>query len=318
MKTIYADALTVGEELTNEPFMIQDLVHRQTKDGRPYLLGNLRDKTGSISYIFWDVPAYIDKIVRTGMVVLATGRVIQYKDALQLSLTDLNEAHSPDMEAFLPSSSRSRDELVSLLKEKIATVEDPLQSLLTAVLLSDHERLTLIANAPAARGMHHAYIGGLLDHTLSMAEIGEMLATHYPHVNRDLLMSGILLHDVGKVIEYNITDSFGFSEDGRLVGHIIRGITMIEQGAAQLPDFPPEILRHLIHLIASHHGTQEWGSPVIPKTLEAILLHQIDLLDSRIQGYFDHVNNDDGDGPWTNKSSFMFNTELYYKPEMKS
>jgi 3'-5' exoribonuclease len=147
-----------------------------------------------------------------------------------------------------------------------------------------------------------------------MASIANMLVDHYPHVNKNLLLSGTLLHDMGKTEEYRIDGSFGFSEDGRLVGHIVRGVILIEQAAAEM-DFPAEELRQLVHLILSHHGTLEWGSPVKPKTLEAILLHQIDLLDSRIQGFFDHLRDDASGEIWTTKSSLMHGTELRYPPD---
>ena len=143
-----------------------------------------------------------------------------------------------------------------------------------------------------------------------MATLADYLADHYPYVNRDLLITGTLLHDMGKVSEYSIEGEFAFTEDGRLVGHIIRAIAMVETAAAALNTLSPDQLRQLIHLIASHHGTLEWGSPVSPKTLEAILLHQIDLLDSRVQGFFDHLDNDNGEGDWTLKSSPMFKSEL--------
>ena len=150
-----------------------------------------------------------------------------------------------------------------------------------------------------------------------MVNIAKFLASHYPHINQDLLISGTLLHDVGKAIEYVVSEGFGFSDDGRLVGHISRGMLMVEKAAVEIGGVPEADLRHLIHLIASHHGTLEWGAPVVPKTLEAILLHQMDLLDSRIQGFFDHVKNDDGSGPWTNKNSYMFGTDLYFTSAMK-
>jgi len=157
--------------------------------------------------------------------------------------------------------------------------------------------------------MHHAYIGGLLEHTLSMAAVARLLAAHYPYVNLDLLLAGVLLHDVGKADAYSLDEGFGHSDDGRLVGHILRGALLIERAASEL-DFPAGSLQELLHLIASHHGTQEWGSPVVPRTLEAVLLHQIDLLDSRVGGYLDHVRNDLGSGRWTNRRSEMFGTEL--------
>ena len=308
MKTVYVSDLEAGQELDNVSFLLQDISQRTTKDGRPYILGNLRDRTGLIACVFWDIPDYISAWAATGQFALVTGRVVKYKEILQISITDMNRYTQPDMGDFLPASQRPQAEMIAQLKELIASLNDPWQDLLTFLLLDD-TFLPSFANAPAARAMHHAYVGGLLEHTLSMAMIAQYLAEHYPYVNKDLLLAGTLLHDMGKVTEYQVDDAFNFSEDGRLVGHIVRAIVQIEMAAAQM-DFPPDDLRNLIHLIASHHGTLEWGSPVRPKTLEAILLHQIDLLDSRVQGYFDFLVNDASETEWTTKSSLMFNSEL--------
>ena len=316
MKSIYASSLVSGDDLINESFMIQDINRRKTKDGRAFLLGSLRDKTGQVAFIFWDVPDYIEQQARTGQIMFVTGRVVSYKDSIQISVTDFNISSSPDMGDFLPTSSRTREEMIAELKVLISELSEPWQGLLTHILLDD-TFLPLYANAPAARGMHHAYIGGVLEHTLSMVQIAKYLAGHYPYVNLDLLISGTLLHDMGKAIEYTVSDGFGFSDDGRLVGHITRGIIMVEKAAQEVGTLSEKQLQHLIHLIASHHGTQAWGSPVVPKTLEAILLHQIDLLDSRIQGYFDHIHNNNNTGSWTAKSSMMFGTDLYISPELK-
>jgi 3'-5' exoribonuclease len=206
--------------------------------------------------------------------------------------------------------------MVNELRQIISGLAEPWQSL-TRRLLLDREFLTAFANAPAARAMHHAYIGGLLEHTLSMAAIAKVLARHYPYVNQNLLLAGVLLHDMGKVMEYTTEGTFSFSDDGRLVGHITRAVILIELAAAATAGFPQEDLRQLVHLVASHHGNLEWGSPVVPKTLEAILLHQIDLLDSRVQGFYDHLRNDGGQDNWSARSSFMFNTELRRPPGFK-
>lgn len=308
MKTNFIADLQASTTLDNEPFLLHDLVRRKTKDGRPYLLCTLRDKTGQLGGVFWDVPAYIDSWAKAGLVILVTGRLTNYKDALQLNLTDLNPATQVSMRDFLPCSQRPIEGMLTELKMRIESLGEPWQSLVAAIML-DEALLPVLADAPAARGMHHAYIGGLLEHTLSMVSIAELLASHYDYVNKDLLLSGTLLHDIGKTSEYTLEGEFSYSEDGRLVGHIVRAIIMVETAAAKL-DFPAEELRQLVHLIASHHGKQEWGSPVVPKTLEAILLHQTDLLDSRVQGFMDHIRNDDSGETWTTKSSYMFNTEL--------
>lgn len=309
VKRRYIQDLETREELENEPFLLQEVVRRTTRDGRPYLLCTYIDKTGQASGVFWDVPEHVDSWVRPGAAVLVTGKVTEYKNALQITTTDLNPWQKPDMAEFLTSSKRPRQEMIAELEQRIEMLSSPWQELVKAVLLRP-DFFPRFANAPAARHMHHAYISGLLEHTLSMAGLALTLAEHYPYVNRDLLLAGTLLHDAGKALEYDISSGFQFSDDGRLVGHIVRAITMVESAAAEIEALTPEQLRHLVHLIASHHGTNEWGSPVVPKTLEAVLLHQLDLLDSRVQGFFDHFDRDNGDERWSTRSSHMFNTTL--------
>ena len=318
VKSIFVADLIEGTDLFNEPFLLTDVVRRETKDGRPYLLSTFRDRSGQINGVFWDVPPDAEKAAKAGTVTLVTGRVRSYKNALQITATDLNQIQVSSMSEFLPSSGRAVDEMVAELQLFIESLDSPWQEWVGAVLL-DEQYLTRFANAPAARIMHHAYVGGLIEHTLSMARIARYLADHYPHVNKSLLIAGVLLHDLGKALEYETTGSFDFTDDGRLVGHIVRATIMIERAADDLVAngrvaISEDERRQLVHLIASHHGTQEWGSPVVPKTLEAILLHQIDLLDSRVQGFFDHLQNDDGEDLWTLRPSYMFNTELRRPP----
>ena len=309
MKSIFIADLRPKIELLNEPFLLQEVAERTTKDGRPFILFTLRDKTGTLSGVFWDVPASILDWARPGQAVLVSGRVNLYKDSMQINATDLNPSFTEDMADFLPTSSRPVEEMIGELRQIIQRLAEPWQSLVSH-LLRDEAFLPQFAGAPAARNMHHAAIGGLLEHTLSMATIADYLADHYPHVNRNLLLTGVLLHDMGKPLEYDADNSFAFTEDGRLVGHIVRAIVMIEKAAAELGSLPPDDLRQLVHLVASHHGNLEWGSPVVPKTLEAVLLHQVDLLDSRVQGFLEHAATDsDADG-WTIKPSPMFRTEL--------
>lgn len=309
MKRKFASQLQADDELLNEPFMLHDVVRRTTRDDRPYLLCVLSDKSGRVNCVFWSVPEDINEWVRPGQVVLVTGRVVTYKDALQVTATDLNLWQNPDLADFLPTSQRPLEEMEAELREVIDSLGPPYEPLVRHLLLDD-QFLPRFRNAPAARKMHHAYVGGLLEHTLSMAALANMLADHYPFVDRDLLVSGALLHDMGKVHEYVTEASFGPSDDGRLVGHILRAVIMIEKAADAVGDLRPDEVRHLVHLVAAHHGTQEWGSPVVPKTLEAILLHQIDLIDSRAQGFYDHWREDGSDELWSLQPSPMYRTEL--------
>jgi 3'-5' exoribonuclease len=317
VKTIYINELHQGDELKNEPFLLHDLIRRTTKDGRPYLLCTLGDKTGQVNSVFWDLPDDVDGWIRPGIVILVSGRVAHYKDSLQVNTTDMNPYTEPDMRDFLPASTRSQNEMIDELRRQVRSLARPWQDLAAAVLL-DESFLPRFAMAPAARTMHHAYIGGLMEHTLSMASLARFLARQYPYVNEDLLVAGTLLHDAGKAIEYTTEPAFSFSDDGRLVGHIVRAVVLVEKAAERVAGITADQLRQLIHLIVSHHGTHEWGSPVVPKTLEAILLHQIDLLDSRVQGFFDHLRNETSDGPWSARPSYMFNTELRRPPGFDS
>ncbi|MBE2221215.1 MAG: HD domain-containing protein [Anaerolineae bacterium] len=309
MKSFYASDLRPGDDLVNELFLLQDVARRSTKDGRSFLLFSARDKTGAVSAVFWDVPDQVSTWVRSGEVVLLSGRANNYKDSLQISTTDLIQNPTSHMAELLPSSPRPQAEMLVELRKTIESLGQPWQRLVSHILLDDLF-LPQFANAPAARQMHHAYIGGVLEHTLSMATIADLLASHYPYVNRDLLVSGVLLHDMGKTMEYDLAGSFSFTEDGRLVGHIVRAIILIEKAAVELGDVPPEDIQQLVHLVASHHGNLEWGSPTEPKTLEAMLLHQIDLLDSRIQGFLEHAQTDVDDSGWTIKPSPMFRNEI--------
>lgn len=307
-KTRYVGDLMAGMELRSEPFLLHDVVRRQSKDGRSFLLTVLRDRTGQVNGVFWDVPPAVDAWAQPGLAVLVTGRINTYKEAIQVSINNLERVAGLDLSVFLPNSKRPREVMLGELRDHIASLADPWRSLAERLLLEDPaaERFAI---APAASGMHHAYLGGLLEHTLSMADVADLLTKHYTQANRDLLLCGVLLHDIGKTREYALSEGFNRSDDGRLVGHIVRGVVMVENAAAAL-DFPETNLQQLLHLIISHHGTTEWGSPVVPKTLEAVLLHQIDLLDSRVGGFMDHINNDAGGGSWTTKRSEMFGTQL--------
>jgi len=316
VKSIYVADLIDGTDLFNEPFLLADVVRRDTKDGRPYLLSSFRDRTGQINGVFWDVPPDVEQSARSGIVMLVTGRVRNYKSALQITATDLNPLKTPDMSEFLPSSNRSIEDMTEELRQVINQLDQPWQDLVEDILL-DETFLPRFANAPAARLMHHAYVGGLLEHTLSMVNVARFLASHYPYVNSSLLQAGVLLHDLGKALEYDTAASFEFTDDGKLVGHIVRATIIVERASDRLAILSDNERRQLVHLIASHHGTNEWGSPVVPKTLEAILLHQIDLLDSRVQGFFDHLRSDDSQESWTVRQSYMFNTELRRPPDFE-
>ncbi|MBN1317492.1 MAG: HD domain-containing protein [Anaerolineales bacterium] len=311
MKTVYVNQLDAGMELFDQPFLLLDVVERTTKDGRPFILFQLSDATGRVGGVYWNVPDEVVENCIPGKVVLVTGDVRLYNSRLQVAALDFQTYTPESMADYVASSGQDRDEMIAELKKVIADVQDPLRQLLTDVLL-EPIFLQKFSDAPAATIMHHAYVGGLLHHTLSMIPFCRLVAENYPMIDLDLLIAGVLLHDVGKVFSYETGPSFPITDDERLTGHITRGIILVDRAMDKIDGFPDELRQSLVHMLISHHGSQEWGSPVTPRTLEAVILHQIDMLDSRIQGFIDHILAEPGDGAWTMRSP-MFGYELYRK-----
>jgi 3'-5' exoribonuclease len=188
-----------------------------------------------------------------------------------------------DLSDFVPQSQRDLDEMWAELLGRVASFHDPDLKALLGAFLADAQIADQLKHAPAARGLHHAWIGGLLEHILSLMAMGELAVQHYPEVNRDLLMTGVVLHDIGKLRELSWGTSFDYTLEGQLLGHITIGIGMIEAKIAAIPNFPPAKRLLVEHLVLSHHGEYEFGSPKLPMTAEAILLHYLDNLDAKMQ-----------------------------------
>jgi 3'-5' exoribonuclease len=312
MKSIFVRQLQADTDLFDQPFLLAEVIQRETKDGRSFLLFTLADATGQVSGVFWSVPAHVVESCLPGRVVLVTGKVRLYNGRLQVAAVDLQPYQPDSMADYTTCSQRDRDEMADELRSVVANLREPLDRLVSAVLL-EPTFLRRFVDAPAATTMHHAYVGGLLQHVLSMVSIGRLVAGHYPLVDQDLLYAGILLHDVGKVFAYQPSPSFPITDTERLIGHVARGAIVVQNAAAAIDGFPDELLQQLLHLVVSHQGTLEWGSPVLPRTLEAVILHQLDLLDSRVQGFLDHVLAEPGESSWSSRSP-MFGIELMRKP----
>jgi 3'-5' exoribonuclease len=308
VKTVYVHDLEPGMELFDQPFLMAEVNERKTRDGRPFILFSISDRTGQVGGVFWNVPNEVVRDCVPGKVVLVTGDVRLYNKRVQVVALDLQPFEPETMADFAPAAGRDREEMIAELEVIIGELRAPLRELLSRLLL-DPSFLRRYAESPAARAMHHAYVGGLLQHSLALVTWAKQAASIYACVDRDLLITGALLHDVGKVFAYETTVTFPITDDERLVGHITRGTLLVEGAAREVPDFPDDLLQELLHLLVSNHGTPEWGSPVQPRTLEAVLLHFLDLLDSRAQGFVDHITSEPGDTEWTSHSA-MFGYEL--------
>lgn len=256
---------------------------RTGRDGGRYFALTLSDRSGQIDGRMWEIDEAGE--FKAGDVVKVRGEVCRFNDRLQIKVEKIRRAASDEFELgdFVPQTERNIEEMWAELQGWVASLRDPHLKALLAAFLNDAEIAAAFRQAPAAKGMHHAWIGGLLEHVLSLMGLCEMAAQHYPSVDRDLLLTGVLLHDIGKLRELQWGTSFDYTLEGQLLGHITIGIGMIEQKIAEIPEFPAAKRLLVKHLVLSHHGEYEFGSPKLPMTAEAILLHYLDNLDAKMQ-----------------------------------
>jgi 3'-5' exoribonuclease len=256
---------------------------RTKKDGARYFAMTLGDRTGTIEARVWDADGAGD--FEPGDVVKVRGQVCRYNEKLQINVDKIRRAapNEYDLGDFVPQSDRNIDEMWAELQAWVASFADPDLKALLEAFLADPGIAASLRRAPAAKGLHHAWIGGLLEHVLSLMGMCELAAKHYPGVNRDLLLTGVALHDIGKLRELSWGTSFDYTLEGQLLGHITIGLGMIERKMDGIPGFPRAKRVLVEHLVLSHHGKYEFGSPKLPMTLEAILLHYLDDLDAKMQ-----------------------------------
>jgi 3'-5' exoribonuclease len=271
-----------------------------TKKGDPYMSLTLADRTGEIEARVWDRVQELSPLFREGDIVRVEGHAGLYQDQVQLTLSDLRPSGEPgDPHLFLEASPRDAAEMMLSLRQLLKGIRNPHLKALVDRFLSDHAFLSLFRLAPAAKNFHHSYLGGLLEHTLSVCDLVGPVAAHYPHLDRDLLLSGAFLHDIGKVRELTFERQIDYTDEGRLLGHIVLGLGMVEEKLGGMKGFPQETALRLKHLISSHHGEYEFGSPRRPKFLEAFALHLVDDLDAKIHGIGRFMDRDRQEGNWT-------------------
>ncbi len=300
MKKQFVDVIKAGD-FVDDVFVLSEKTLLQKKDGNNFLNVSLSDKSGSIQGVLWDNVDQITSRASVGDFVYIKGSVSEYRGASQLVIRDMSKCpiESIDPSDFLPATSRDTDKMFERILQIADSVKTWYLKKLLEEFLKDEEFVCKFKTAPAAKKMHHAYIGGLLEHSLSMALLTDKIAGHYSGIDRDLLLVGIILHDIGKIREFDYTTRIDYSDEGRLLGHIVIGIQMIDEKLVKIENFPEEQAVLLKHLIASHHGTREFGSPEPPKTIEAVLLNYIDEIDSKIKGIKDFIAAENPNETWT-------------------
>lgn len=257
---------------------------RSRKGGGQYLALTLGDRTGQIECRMWDNVSDSVGQFESGDVVKVRGEVCRYNGQLQINLDRIRRAAPEEFDAadYLPQSSQDIEGMWRRLNDYVDSFSDPHLKALVRAFLEDPDLARALRHAPAAKSMHHAWLGGLLEHIVSLLGICEMAAQHYPAIHRDLLLTGAVLHDIGKLQELSWGTAFEYTIAGQLVGHITLGVAMIEKKLDGLPDFPPELRILVQHIVVSHHGKLEFGSPKLPMIPEAVLLHYLDDLDAKM------------------------------------
>lgn len=283
-KTAFIEQLREGDRV-DDLFLVKTARLGETRAGKPYLTLTVMDRTGELGGPIWDDAERAAQVVQPGLFVRISGQVGSYRDALQLRIDGIVPVPKEQVEIadFVAASRHDLGSMTDALHKLCRSLEEPFLKQLLLEMFGNNGLADRFAQAPAAKGIHHAYVGGLIEHALSMARVADMLAAHYPGVNRSLLIAGVLLHDVGKVEELSVENGvIDYSDAGRLKGHLVIGSEMVASAAARIKGFPRELLIKLQHLILSHHGRQEFGSPTVPMTVEAFLLNYVDELDSRM------------------------------------
>lgn len=290
-------------------FLVREKHLRSTRTNHPYLQLDLQDNTGTIEAKVWEnVPAF-EKSFDVGDAVVVKGRVSSYRDQLQLEIEDIGKA-SPEKHAeygfnlskLIPSTRHNVNQMWRELAKIIKDMDDQHLKALISKIYKDNAEV--IKHHPASMKLHHAWLGGFLEHVLSMAKVGVELAKHY-EVDEDLLLAGILLHDIGKIVELNPAQQPGYTDEGQLIGHIVLGRDIARSAMATIEDFPPDLQLKVEHMILSHQGKYEWQSPKRPKFKEALLLHHIDELDARMNMMGEVLDKDAEPGAWTNRFNYF-------------
>ena len=285
--------------------LASEAAYKTSRSGGEYLEVKLADCSGDLKGFLWDLRAVEGdfEAIRPDVFLKVKAKVEEFQGRKQVRLEKVRfaeDAEAGDLSRFFPTSKRPVEDMLAELDGLIGSIADPwIRKLLRSLLIENAELRADFAKAPAAKSLHHVYLGGLLEHTLSVAGMAEKACAHYPAMNRDLVLAGVFLHDLGKTAELTFLRSFGYSDAGNLIGHISMETEWVSREIARIPQFPEELRMQILHCILAHHGKLEFGSPVVPKTPEALLLHYLDDLDGKLEGMFRAIEDEAGSGNWT-------------------
>ena len=300
-------------QLVDSFFVVRERTSGMTRTGNPYFKLMLGDRTGEIEGRIWtSAEAFADSFGKDDFVHLK-GKAVSYQDRLQQNIILIERVPEEIicLSDFFPKTEKNIDEMLRSLIDISSLVKNRFLRQLLQLFWEDACFVDRFKIAPASKRVHHSYLGGLLEHSLSLAQLVLKNTSHFEGLNVDLLIAGAILHDVGKVDELSYQRSFDYSDEGRLLGHIFLGIERVEDKIRQLSDFPKELSTLLKHLLLSHHGQYIWGSPKRPMTLEAVMLHYLDDLDAKINGIKQFLKTDLPNGSNWSTYHRLFDQSFY-------
>lgn len=299
-------------ESVEDVFLVADKQLRVNRNGQSFILMDLQDRTGSISARLWNAGENLFRGFEAGDFLLVKGKVQLFQGALQMIASQIEkfDAARVNRVDFMPHTEQDVNKLLEKLRGYLFKLGNHHLKALAQSYLMDDQFMAGFTRTPAGVKVHHAYVGGLLEHVVSMMDVADRILPLYPDVNRDLLLIGIFLHDTGKVRELAYESAFGYTDEGQLLGHLSIGLEMMlarieaVEGLTE-EKFPRELLLRLQHMILSHHGSLEFGSPKVPMTPEAVALHAIDTLDTRIHITLREIKDDRTSSRWTPYNNAM-------------
>ena len=282
--------------------VIRKIESRTAKNGSDYLSLELGDRSLSVNSNIWNNFESIYNNFKAGDIVIVKGVMDDYKGIPQINISSLKsvpESENVSISDFLPRSKRNPEKMKKEFFDRIEKISDHrLKTLIKNVFNEDNFRK--FSNSPAGKSWHHSYVFGLIEHTLEIIRICDLMCDIHPEINRDLLISGAIMHDFGKTEELSVDASFNYTDKGKLLGHIVIAAMIINEETKNISGFPEELKNNLLHLVLSHQGKLEFASPVIPKTLEAITLYQADELSAKVNAYKLALSSEiKGDNKWT-------------------
>ena len=282
-------------------FLVSEKELRTTRDGKYFLRLTLADRSGSIEARLWDNADEVAASFAQDDIVKVQARVENYRNKLQISVDRLRRAEPAEIELadYFAHTAENVDDLFKRLMAHVDAVANPWLHRLLNTILGDPQTAARFKRAPAAKLMHHAYLGGLLEHVISLCDLARLVAGHYPELDTDMLMTGAILHDIGKLDELCYERGIHYSVEGHLLGHIVMEIELVGRAMDAITDFPSELKTLLKHLLASHHGHYEFGSPKLPMTREALVFSFLDDLDSKMGAARAALAADSGDEMWS-------------------